>query len=885
MGSPKHLGFADDIDTDATTPFVTLFGPAATSWRAVDESATVTAMAETTSVTVAKTVSVGVPYGINEPQLDGYTYGRTTVYGSNITAAWRYSTGNGVTVGFLDDGFDPATTATYANFSTALSKEFGGTTTSLAEPPGGYHGTTTVGLIGATGANRTPEGLAPNAILVGAKVTFATVTPATLAQAEQYLGSVSGVVNNSWGYTSYGIGEANNPVYGAWYSTIQLLVALGRGALGDVITFAAGNDRLANSNLDVQPIVADYRVIAVAATDANGTVGYYSTPGAALLVATIGDNIAVANTGGSGSTIQSGTSYSSPTVAAIAAMMLSLNPKLGWRDVQEILADSSYMPPPSASSFTYNGDSAWNGGGMHFSNDLGYGVVDANVAANLARAWTLQSTSSNLDVATVTHTAAFSVGENASVSSTVLDSANIRVQHVEITINDTYLPVAWSKIVLISPDKTQSVLLNQTGLVSGVDQTGGLDISGSVMTSNAFWGENAVGTWTLEVQDISGKVIGTINSWSLTFIGDNAATVQTPLVYTPEFASITTAARDVVMPGTSTTIDLIALPNVTAINLNGGAGLIDGINVSVGAGLKNANADGSTGTVTLTGLTQGGSELSGGDSVSTLIGSGADTINAGLGTTTIKTGAGGSTVTLSSLAASTVSVSSGGGDTIYAGLATASVTVTGSRGDTIYDQSARLSFINGNGASVLNTGTGIVTVQAGNGGGTYYAGSGGGSVLTAGSGVVTFYGEASGDVLTAAGTGADKLIAGAGTETLSGGASTGSITIQAGSGTNTLTAGRGKTTFIVGKGSSNINTGGTNDIIQIQSGQSGGLDMITGFRLGTDDLHLINFAPTAETNAINGQKSDGHGGIMLTFTDNTRIDLVGITKVTTSYFA
>jgi subtilisin-like proprotein convertase family protein len=566
-------------------------------------------------------------------------------------------------------------------------------------------------------------------------------------------------------------------------------------------------------------------------------------------------------------------------------MMLSVNPLLGWRDVQEILADASYIPAPSASGFTYNGAKTWNGGGMHFSNDLGYGVVDANVAVNLARAWTEQSTSANLAVATVSHTAAFTVGKSGTVSSTVVDTANVRIQHVEVTINDTYLPVAWSKIVLIAPDGTQSVLVNQIGLVNGKDLTGGLDVSGSVITSNAFWGETATGTWTLQVQDINGKSLGTINSWSLTFLGDNAATVQTPLVYTPEFASIATAARETVTPGTSTTIDLIALPGATTINLNGGAGVIDGVAVKVGTGLKNANADGSSGSVTLTGLTKGGSKLTGGDGVSFLTGSAGDTITAGLGTTTIKTGAGGSSVTLSGIAASTVTVTSGGGDTIYAGLATASVTDTGTKGDTVYAQSATLSFINGSGASVLNEGTGTVTVQAGVGGGTYYAGSAGNSHLTAGTGLVTFYGEASGDVLTAAGSAADKLVAGAGTETLSGGASTGSITLQAGSGTDTLIAGKAKTTFIVGTGNSSITVGGTSGLIQIQSGQAGGLDTVTGFKLGVDDLHLVNFAATAATNAINAQKSDGHGGTTLTFSDNTRIDLVGIAKATSSYFA
>ena len=95
MSSPKHLGFADDIDTDVTQ-FVNPIFLAAPGWRAITESPT--GMAETTAVTVAKTVSVAVPAGVSEPQLDGYTYGHTSVYGSNITAAWRYSSGNGVTI-------------------------------------------------------------------------------------------------------------------------------------------------------------------------------------------------------------------------------------------------------------------------------------------------------------------------------------------------------------------------------------------------------------------------------------------------------------------------------------------------------------------------------------------------------------------------------------------------------------------------------------------------------------------------------------------------------------------------------------------------------------------------------------------------------------------
>ncbi len=849
-------------------------------------SATVSRHADSRTAAERKGSGATTPSPTSGPQFDSYNYGSTLVYGSNVGSAWRDSAGIGVNAGVVDDGFDPITTATFGNFSTALSRAFGSST--IAEPPEGYHGTTVAGVIGASGLYESPEGIAPGATIIGAKVDFSAATIALLAQAEAYAASVSSLVNNSWIFSQYGLGQPNDPNYAAWYATIQQAVATDRGGLGSVLVFSAGNDRQHDSNLALQPTTADYRVIAVAASDPNGLVASYSTPGSALLVAAVGDNVTVVNTGESGGTaIVSGTSYAAPQVSAIVALMLSVNPNLGWRDVQEILADSAYMPPPSASGFTFNGAAQWNGGGMHFSNDLGFGVVDANVAVNLARAWTKQSTSTNLTSTTVADTSAFTVGTNATVSATVQVTAPIRIQHVQITITDTYLPFAASKITLVSPDGTSSVLVNQINATDTENQAGVSDLSGATLTSNAFWGENATGTWTLQIQDIAGQTIGTITSFSLTFLGDRTSASATPLVYTPEFAALAavSAARTTVTPAGATTIDLIAMPGTTTINLNGGSGYIDGVAVTLTAPLKNANADGDTGTVNLTGLARGGSELTGGDGTSTLTGYGGDTINAGLGSTTIVTGHGGSSVTMSNLAASTVTVTSGGGDIIHAGQATAMITLTGSKGDTIYDQSARLQFINGSGASKLVAGNGSVLVQAGAGGGTYTAGTGGNSQLIAGTGVVTFYGSANGDVLTAAGSGADKLIAGAGAETLAGGTSIGSIILQAGSGADVMTSGLGQTTFIVGKGNSSIGISGQSDIVQVTNGLGGGFDTVSGFRSGTDHLHLAGFAASAASSAIAGQQSDGNGGVTLTFSDHTRLDMLKIGSIGQNNFA
>jgi subtilisin family serine protease len=870
-----------DPDTAAVAPVVPQAEPSASaSGRPIAARQIVHPVAPTTFV---------------ENQLDGYTYKATTVYGSNVQEAWRYSTGLGTSVALVDDGFDPTTTALYGDFSNTLSRSFaGGSASKIGEPAGGYHGTTTSGEVGDSGATGLPVGIAPNAEIIGVKISFGSVPFGTFVDALRFAGAVGEVINNSWAFDGYGVGEPTDPDFASWYRALNTAVKQGRGGLGDIVVFAGGNDRAEANTTALQPITANPQVIAVAGSDPDGLVAAYSNPGPGLLVAAISDNVAVPLPGGDSYGFGYGTSYSAPTVSAIASLMLSVNPELGWRDVQEILADSAYAPPPSAAGFSTNGATDWNGGGMQFSEDLGFGVVDANVAVNLARAWTEQSTSANQAARTVTDSKSVSIAPDATITSKLVVKADIRIQQVEVTITDTNLLAASSELVLISPDGTRSILLDNAGLVGGTDLTGGLDLTGSVIDDNAFWGETSTGTWTLQVQNTGGST-AILQDWSLVLLGDNGATVATPLVFTPEFSALAAAdpARTVIRTGNATTIDLIALPGTTAINLNATTGIIDGVAVTLrpsvvnAASLVNANADGSTGSVTLVGLQTGGSELTGGDGPTTIIGYGLDTINGGLGATTISTGAGGSLVTLSLLAAATTqdTIVSGGGDTIWAGSGTVTIIDTASKGDRIFDQSATLTFINGSGASVFNAGSGRVSVLAGVGGGVYYAGSAEGSQLTAGTGKVVFYGGASGDVLTAAGAAKDTLIAGAGSESLVGGTATGTLEMQGGRGNDIMTAGAGHTDFTVGIGNDAITDGGLADVITIVRGQAGGMDMINHFRVGTDRLDLVGYSASSITKALATQMSNGHGGSMLVLSDGTRVDFSGLAHLSSSIFA
>ena len=97
-----------------------------------------------------------------------------------------------------------------------------------------------------------------------------------------------------------------------------------------------------------------------------------------------------------------GTSAAAPVVSGVVALMLQANPFLGWRDVQTILAYSARhvgsqigdpAPPVSNELNTWNYNDAvdWNGGGLHFSRDYGFGLVDAFAAVRLAETWNVGS--------------------------------------------------------------------------------------------------------------------------------------------------------------------------------------------------------------------------------------------------------------------------------------------------------------------------------------------------------------------------------------------------------------------------------------------------------------------------------------------------------------
>ncbi|MEJ0077984.1 MAG: S8 family serine peptidase [Alphaproteobacteria bacterium] len=547
--------------------------------------------------------------------LDGRSAGSNAA-GANIEAVSTEYTGHGVVIGLVDEGFDITNPDLAGRFDLNLSYDPRDPAHSVITPdsPSATHGTWVAGVVGAAGNNGYGTvGVASGATLAGFYARFGTGGSSRAEIADLLAHQVSvDVSNNSWGYATAFSDNFQNASWTPIADALHLGVTQGRDGLGTVYVFAAGNDRqyvagsstLDGDNTNAHNLTNSRFEITVAASTQDGHIAPFSTPGASILVTAPGDSILTTSPdNGDGDRSNdfifvNGTSFAAPIVSGVIAMMLEANPGLGYRDVQEILALSAHQIDPASASWSVNGATDWNGGGHMVSHDFGFGLVDAHAAVRLAETWSGVHTAANeasfeVTGATVAAPSGFAPGGyTATVSS---DFQNFSVEWVEVNLSLVHTELGDLKIHLISPDGTDSVLLDHPA--GGTNATG--DLSFTFSTDHA-WGESPAGTWKLVVED-TGKTGGSVASWTLQVHGDYQ-TDDSTYYYTNDFAALSGDRSTLSDASGNDTINAAAVTGALSIDLTPGAtSMIDGRSVMIAAGTVIENAYGGDGNDTIVG--------------------------------------------------------------------------------------------------------------------------------------------------------------------------------------------------------------------------------------------------------------------------------------------
>ena len=593
---------------------------------------------------------------------------------ANILPVWKDHTGKGVRIGQfepagpfavteevldyrhpdLQPNIDPAWLADPENLAGAGSEEKFST-----------HATLVAGVMAAAKNGEGAVGVAYDAKVAGHYIDVEEIEQTqtgALMKMKDY-----DVANNSWGVTDNFNGKFE-PV-GTLAGQYLEAARDGRNGLGTVIVQGGGNDRQEGGNTNYTNLTNNRVTIVTGAINAGAdlstlTIGQtpFSNPGASILISAPGSNVVstsrmIENDNGSvfGNDYEAvqGTSFATPIVSGIVALMLEANPNLGYRDVQEILALTARKVNDPETVWQDNHAAHWNGVGMHVSHDYGFGEVDALAAVRLAETWATQNTYANeycLANPPSSGTINLSIPDNNAngvSSSLTVSNANLLVEHAEVTINLTHAHAGDLIVKLISPTGTESILVNRPGKAPGSDGSdrGDADFNGSstlnyVLSSTRDWGETANGTWTLQVIDAATGDTGTLTNWSLNLYGkyDDG---DDQYVYTNEYGTLT--GRNVLSDtdGGKDIVNAAAVSGDSIINLNSGtASTIAGKSLTIASGTDIEFAFGGDGNDTLTGNAlsnrlQGGrgdDTLSGGDAMDLLDGGqGEDTLTGGGG--------------------------------------------------------------------------------------------------------------------------------------------------------------------------------------------------------------------------------------------------------------
>jgi subtilisin family serine protease len=444
----------------------------------------------------------------------------------HVVPAWnRGLTGEGVTVGVVDDAVQTGHPDWGGNISVADCWDFAGNDSdpnppSNAEP----HGTSVAGLIAARGGNdQGVTGVAPYAKLGGIRLgaTLSATIDGTLFHSSGANTTIK-LKNHSYSVTTP-FGNVSGQVDALRTST----------AAGTIHVFSASNARgTGNGDSNRLMVQKDPESITVAAMNGDGWASSYSNYGACITVTApssgsqdfgIATMDLVGDNGYNGMTVLGfpiytdytnqfgGTSAAAPIVTGALTLVKQVQPQLNRRLVKHLLARTSIKID--------GGETAWltNAAGINFNPSYGFGLINTDALTAMAPYYPTVSALTTENVPTVNVNTAIPDNTGFYLSRTFFVNSTTPLEEVQVSLNISIANANHIGVSLMSPSGTLATLAFV--MPSDTDSKGNPNTPVNInwtYTSNAYWGENPRGTWTLFVTDLRSGVAGTWNSFSAT---------------------------------------------------------------------------------------------------------------------------------------------------------------------------------------------------------------------------------------------------------------------------------------------------------------------------------------------------------------------------------
>ena len=564
----------------------------------------------------------------------------------NSLPAWALgNSGKGVSIGVYDTAMDTRHADLRQNVD--MSKAIKGADATKISAYGDEHATAVAGIIAGARNGTGIVGVAYDAKITPVNIFDTDSNPNYIWDAIDQQGRFD-VTNHSWAFTtafdSSSLGVAGLRKIDGFADAADH----GRGGLGTIANVAAGNYREYGFGTELNVLTIDRHVVVVGATDLRGEITSYSNPGASLLVVapSSDDQGGITTTDVRGRLGYSpgnytdgfgGTSAATPQVSGIEALMLEANPWLGWRDVQTILAitarhtGSAIGDGPrghESAAWLVNHAAAWNGGGYHFSNDYGFGLVDARAAVALAETWSEifgAHTSRNERMVSGGVKGAWNLGGGHTTEFSIGVGKHVAIEALILKLPDLSFNAASHLLITItSPTGTVSNLLDHVG-GAGASIHGGWELM-----SRAFLGEDAHGVWTVTITSSDPGDIGHLSKATLKAYG--SPVTSGVFFYTDEFATAWSDTRGLLSsPGTPATINAAAVSDGISLDLSAALGSVAGKQLMIAEGTVVGAVVGGVGDDVIVGDWHGLKVVAGRGDDSVVGSIGADRISGGTG--------------------------------------------------------------------------------------------------------------------------------------------------------------------------------------------------------------------------------------------------------------